>query len=465
MSRVSLWVKLAVAFVAVALAGLALVALYVYRTTVGEFGTFMVAHNRGDIVQRWANYYREHGSWQGVELELLAPPPRPPSATTANLGDASSAPQPSDWIVRGRVAVVDADGRVIIAGQGFELGQVAPRALVRDGVPITVDEQEVGRLLLGFVPNEPQSPQERFLGRFSMALLLGGSAAALLAVVLGVLLATSLTRPLRALRTAAEAVSRGEQVQPIPVRTHDELGGLATSFNRMTAELARAQQLRRQMTADIAHELRTPLTLILGHAEAVADGVLPADSQAIGVIYDEAQRLSRVVDDLRTLSLSDAGELSLLTEPVDPRALLESAVAAHRVAAQEAQVALALSVADDLPAVEADPDRILQVLHNLVSNALRYTDAGGSITLSARPHQQGVLFGVQDTGRGIPVQELPSVFERFYRGDRSRHRDEGGSGLGLTIARSLIERHAGRIWAESEPGQGASLLFTLPLAR
>ncbi len=461
MRRTSLLVKLAIAFVAVALAGLALVALYVYRTTVGEFSTFMVAHNRGDIVARWAEYYREHGSWQGVELELVAPAPPPDAAGSVTLRQ----PQASDWIVRSRVAVVDADGRVIIAGQGFELGQAAPRTLVRDGVPIIVDGHVVGRLLLGFSPTDAQTPPDRFLRRFSMALLLGGGAAALLAVVLGVALATSLTRPLRELRTAAEAVSRGEQVQPIPVRTRDELGELAASFNLMTAELGRSQQLRRQMTADIAHELRTPLTLILGHAEAVADGVMPADNDTIGIIYDEAQRLSRVVDDLRTLSLSDAGELSLVTQPVRPRALLESAAAAHRVAAQEAGVTLAVDAEESLPAVEADPDRILQVLHNLLSNALRYTDAGGRIVLSARAHEQGVLLAVSDNGRGIPPDELDRVFERFYRGDRSRHRDEGGSGLGLTIARSLVERHGGHIWAQSEPGQGATFLFTLPAAQ
>lgn len=171
MRRTSLLVKLAIAFVAVALAGLALVALYVYRTTVGEFSTFMVAHNRGDIVARWAEYYREHGSWQGVELELVAPAPPPDAAGSVTLRQ----PQASDWIVRSRVAVVDADGRVIIAGQGFELGQAAPRTLVRDGVPIIVDGHVVGRLLLGFSPTDAQTPPDRFLRRFSMALLLGAA--------------------------------------------------------------------------------------------------------------------------------------------------------------------------------------------------------------------------------------------------------------------------------------------------
>ncbi|MEN6479686.1 MAG: ATP-binding protein, partial [Anaerolineales bacterium] len=421
----SLTFKLAIAFAVVALAGLALVAVYVWRTTVGEFGTFMVAHESDDLVAHWAAYYAEHGSWEGVEIEMQ---PQPGQGGGPPMGS-------SQWVSRGRVAVVDEDGYVVIAGQGFRLGQQVPRSLTRQGVPITVDGEEVGRLLLGFVPGDPQAPSDRFMQRFNMALILGGGAAAALAVMLGVLLSSSLTRPLRELRTAAEALSRGEKVDPIPVRSHDELGELATTFNDMTSQLSHAQELRRQMTADIAHELRTPLSLILGHAEAMVDGVLDPEPETIGIIYDEALRLSRLVDDLRTLSLSDAGELSLVVENVAPLALLESAAAAHRKLAQESHTALIVEGDADLPEVVADPGRILQVLHNLVSNALRYTPAGGTIVLSAHHHPEGVVIAVSDTGPGIAPEDLPNVFERFYRSDRARQRDAGGSGLGLTIAR------------------------------
>lgn len=453
--KTPLALKLALAFVIVALAGVSVVAAYVWRATVNEFGTFIVAHNRDDIVQQWAEFYAERNGWQGIETVLpkAAPPP------------GQNEPRvPAEWIVRSRVAVVDAKGIVVLAGQGFRVGDEVARQVVRQGVPIVVNGQEVGRLLLGYAPTESFSPTDRFLQRFDKALLWGGGAAALLAILLGMVFASSLTHPLRELRSAAEAVSRGEQVEPIPVRSHDELGQLAETFNLMTAELSRSQYLRRQMTADIAHELRTPLSLILGHAEAIEDGVLAADHETIGIIYDEALRLSRLVDDLRTLSLSDAGELSLVAASVSPVALLESAAAAHRVAAHEAGVTVSIAAADDLILVEVDPDRIAQVLHNLISNALRYTAAGGRIELTASLHEAGVLFAVSDNGQGIPADELPSVFERFYRGDRARQRDEGGSGLGLTIARSLVERHGGRIWAESTPGQGATFAFTLPAA-
>jgi len=445
--------KLAIGFALVVMAGLAVVAVYVSRSTVGEFSTFMVVHDSEALVARWADYYDEHGSWEGVEF-LLAPAP--------NNGGEPRPPVPQSWLARGRSAVVDVDGRVVLAGQGYEVGQIVPREVVRKGMPIEVDGVEVGRLLLGYPPEGPAASQ-RFLQRFNQALLVGGSSALVLAVTLGIVLSGSLTKPLRELRSAAEALTRGEQVEPIVVRSRDEIGQLAESFNLMTSELSRSQRLRRQMTADIAHELRTPLTIILGNAEAMADGVLPANQETLGIIYDEASRLSRLVDDLRTLSLSDAGELSLVVEAVAPEALVQSAANAHRVAAQEAKVELAVEVEPNLPDVHVDSGRILQVIHNLLSNALRYSSPGGRVVLSARRSDGEVVFSVSDNGAGISPEDLPNVFERLYRGDRARQRAEGGTGLGLTIARSLVERHGGRIWATSELGKGATFCFALPV--
>ncbi|MCI0649245.1 MAG: ATP-binding protein, partial [Chloroflexi bacterium] len=246
-----------------------------------------------------------------------------------------------------------------------------------------------------------------------------------------------------------------------PVRSDDELGELATSFNQMSADLAQARDLRRQMTADIAHDLRTPLSIILGHAEALRDGVLPATAESFEVIHDEARRLNRLVDDLRTLSLSEAGELPLTRRPTPPAELLERAVAAHAPQARQKEIALQVEAAAGLPAVDVDPDRMAQVLDNLVGNALRYTPAGGRISLGARPDPAGVVLMVEDSGPGVPAGELPFIFERFYRGDKSRQRAAGGSGLGLAIARAIVEAHGGRIAAESAPGEGLAVAIEL----
>jgi signal transduction histidine kinase len=250
----------------------------------------------------------------------------------------------------------------------------------------------------------------------------------------------------------------------VETRSQDEIGELAGAFNRMSADLARASQLRRQMTADIAHDLRTPLSLILAHAEALRDGVLPPAPETFTLIHDEATHLSRLVDDLRTLSLADAGELALNRRPSPPAELLERAVAKQMIRAQTHDVGLHTEAAPGLPLVNVDPDRMAQVLGNLLDNALRHTPGGGRVECRVTQTEavRAVTFSVSDSGPGIAPEDLPHVFERLYRSDKSRRRDAPGSGLGLAIARSIIEAHGGRIWAESPPGQGAHFFVQVP---
>jgi signal transduction histidine kinase len=216
------------------------------------------------------------------------------------------------------------------------------------------------------------------------------------------------------------------------------------------------------MTADIAHEIRTPLSLIMGYTEALSDGKLSGNRQTFEVMHDEAQRLSRLVDDLRTLSLADAGELSLTRRPVSPEALLQQTASAYAAQAQEQRIALRVEADERLPDLEVDPDRLAQVLGNLLSNALRYTKENGQVLLQARSAGQAVILRVQDTGSGIPPEDLPHVFERLYRGEKSRH-GSGESGLGLAIAKSIVEAHGGSISVESKLGVGTTFSVRLPI--
>jgi signal transduction histidine kinase len=238
---------------------------------------------------------------------------------------------------------------------------------------------------------------------------------------------------------------------------------LGQSFNQMADALQEAEQLRRDMTTDIAHELRNPLAVLQGNLEAIMDGVLPPTSENLQPLLDQTRLLSRLVNDLRTLSLADAGQLSLTRLPTaagDP----VRAVLARFVAQAEAKpLRLEAAIADGLPSLTMDSMRIEQVLGNLVSNALRYTPVNGMITLTATLDGNGVLYSVEDTGIGVPADALAHLFERFYRVERSRTRTEGGSGLGLAIARQLVEAHGGRIWAENRPGGGAAFRFTIPV--
>jgi len=309
---------------------------------------------------------------------------------------------------------------------------------------------------------DPRVPLNAQIRRLYSSLVLASVGAVLASILLGVLLARTLTRSLRELTTATQKVARGDLEQQVPVRSEDELGELAASFNQMSSDLAKSRDLRRQMTADIAHELRTPLTVVLGHTEALSEGQLPPDPETFDIIYDETKRLNRLVEDLRTLSLSDAGELQLNQQWSSPKELLDRAAGARKQEALGNEVQLQIEAAKSLPEINVDADRMTQVLVNLLDNALRYTPAGGQIELAARSAEAGVEMVVKDTGPGIPQEDLGHLFERFYRGDKSRQREEGGSGLGLAIAKSLVESQGGQIRVESKPGVGAAFFIWLP---
>jgi signal transduction histidine kinase len=293
--------------------------------------------------------------------------------------------------------------------------------------------------------------------------MVGAFGATLVALVLGILLARTLTRPIRELTFATRAVAKGDLAQQVSVHSQDELGELAVAFNQMSIDLARSQELRRQMTADIAHELRTPLSIISGYTESLRDGRLPATPDTFDIVYDEVQHLSRLVRDLRTLSLAEAGELLLSYQPTAPQELLASTAATYAHQAQDRNVSLQVKTSPELPKIDVDPDRMAQVLGNLVSNGLRYTPDGGLIVLeAAAPSSNELQLTVGDNGTGIALEDLPHVFDRFYRGDTSQQMDDGESGLGLAIAKSIVEMHGGIISVESELGNGTTFEISMP---
>ncbi len=441
----SLTVKLTLAFLLVSLVGIALVAVFAGAVAAREFDSFVAAQNRELLANQLADFYEENGGWRGRELPEL---------------------QQLNQNRRGGhrlFAVADERGVVVVPGLNMRMGRVVPPPVVAQGVPIEVNGAQVGTLLLPKPGPRPFVNINDVSRRINRALFLAALVAGLVALLLGVLLSRTLTRPLQEITAATQKVAAGDLSQQVPVRSRDELGQLAASFNQMSQQLTQSRDMRRQMTADIAHDLRTPLSLILGHTEALRDGVLPPSQETFDVLHDEAKRLDRLVADLRTLSLADAGELSVAARPVAPQLLLERAIVTHTPRAEKKHITLALEVEPDLPEVLVDPDRMGQVLDNLVENALRYTPENGRITLSASRSEYGVRLQVQDTGPGLSPEEAEHVFDRFYRGDKSRQRQaDGGSGLGLAIARSLVLAQNGRIRAESHPGEGATFTVELP---
>jgi two-component system, OmpR family, sensor histidine kinase BaeS len=450
----SLAVKLTLAFLLVGLTGAGLVAIILRHQTRNAFDQFILNREQQALVENLRRYYQTYRSWDGLANSLDAA-----AMMQANLG-VERRDNPRDW---SRFTLVGADRQVVVSSQQDQVGQVISSRELERAIILTDGDMIVGWLFLAPFPREwiPGSPEGTFLANVNQATRLSGLVALGLALILGSLLAYTLTRTLRELTDATLELAGGKLGRQVKVRSHDELGQLAKSFNKMSADLARATEARRQMTADIAHELRSPLSVISGYAEALSDGKLPGTQEIYSILYQETENLKRQVNDLRTLSLADAGELTLARQPVTPKAILERVAARYRLVAQKKGLSLSIQADADLPQISADPERLSQVLDNLIGNAFRYTSDGGEIGLSADVHNGDVRIQVQDNGNGIPSEELPYIFDRFYRGDKARQAG-AESGLGLAIAKSIVEAHGGSISAESVPGKGSVFSITLP---
>ncbi len=452
----SLTWKLGLAFFVVSITGALVSAIFVWLSTQNAFQNAAYAHARADFVTQMSAYFQIHSSWDGVAdyARTLAPPNR------ADYGGATSgSPQGRPLSI---FVLVDTNGKVLVPGPTLRLGQQAPAAMYTHGAPVSVNGKQVGWVIQDVGPPPLGHIDSLFLASTERALIFGALASVAIALTLGLALARSLTRPVRELTSAIHAVASGELQQTVPVRSRDELGELSETFNKMSADLTSANQQRRQMTADIAHDLRTPVTVLSGYLEGLRDGVLQPTPERFAILYEEAQHLQGLIEDLRTLSLADAGELALHPEPVDARTLMERIAASHGRQAEQQGIALVFRVDDATPPLNVDINRMVQVLNNLVGNALRYTPAGGMITLAAEPSPAGVILRVSDTGAGIPPESLSRIFDRFYRTDAARQQSQGESGLGLAIARAIVEAHGGSISVASELGSGSTFTITAP---
>ena len=309
------------------------------------------------------------------------------------------------------------------------------------------------------------SDEQLFQGSVRQGFWIGALLAVVAAGALSVGLSHHILQPVEALTTAARRVQSGDLSQRVPVDSEDEIGRLGMAFNAMAGGLEKQEWLRRNMVSDIAHELRTPLSNIRGYLEAMQDGVVEMESAAIDSLHEEAMLLNHLIDDLQELSLAEAGQLRLDPRPGNVTEMVEAAIASHQMMAGTQGVSLKhVSAASPVPPVEVDPERIGQVLRNLIHNAITYTPSGGEVCMQVEVAADHVRISVSDTGPGIPPEALPYVFDRFYRADRSRARRTGGSGLGLAICKALVEMHGGSITVESQPGQGATFAFTLPVS-
>lgn len=325
-------------------------------------------------------------------------------------------------------------------------------------------EGMMGGTTMGGMMGSPVLAQaERdFLGNLGRTLWIAGLSGVALAIFLGGLSTRQIVAPLGKVATAARRMAKGDLGQRVDIGGSGELAELGEAFNLMASTLSRDRELRQNMVADIAHELRTPLSIIQGNVEAMLDGVLEPDKENLSSLHQETLLLARLVEDLRTLSLAEAGQLRFQPRSLDLRDLSSQVIEGFQTQLDSKRISVALEVPSHLPQAWADPDRTAQVLRNLLSNAVRYTPEGGRIILRLASEADRISVSVEDTGPGIPPEDLPHVFDRFYRVDRSRTRSTGGSGLGLAIVKQLVEAQGGRVWAESRLSRGSTFSFYLP---
>jgi two-component system OmpR family sensor kinase/two-component system sensor histidine kinase BaeS len=477
MRRVPFWLKLFGAFLAVVTAAVGGVAIVVNRSASSEFGSYV---DRGRIFPAqilapiFESYYEQAGSWQGAEElahslanRLYRTSTRNPRWEWGARTGPPDRPAPAPPGTLERIVVTDADGRILVDSAATLLGKRLSEKDLRHGAPLFVDGEPGGHLLVGQFVDQDDSLEAEFLRSLDQALLLAALLAGGAALVLALLLSRSLSGPLQALAAAAGQLAAGKRGLRVGVGSGREVGLLARSFNAMAESLERQETLRQQMIADIAHELRTPLAVIRGNLEALLDGIYQPNAETILPIHEEALLLTRLVDELRDLALAEAGQLPLHLERVDPVELLRGVMAGFQAQANERSIELPLVLPPArLPAIEVDPGRIRQVLSNLLSNALRHTPQRGRVRVALQQiSAHWVQVRVSDNGVGIDPQDLPHLFDRFYRGGRARTRDGSGTGLGLAIARQWVEAHGGSIRAESAPGQGTTFTFTLPISK
>ncbi|MCB0037760.1 MAG: HAMP domain-containing protein, partial [Anaerolineales bacterium] len=407
--RLSLTWKFLFAFLLVTIIMAVLVTLFVRRTNVLQFRQLLLSQQITDLRVDLENYYAENNSWERVGLfireragDSVQPPPN-------NNQQPGVAPRNAQF------GVVNIDGRVLVPLRPFEVGERVPNNELRKAEPIVVAGETVGYIIIAEATLGLTEEEVAYLERTNQAVLFAAGISIIVAVLLGGLLTRTLVRPLRDLTPATEAMAQGELEQMVTVRSKDELGQLAHSFNQMSADVSKANQMRRQMTADIAHDLRTPLQVIAGYIESMQDGVLQATPERLSTIYTEIEHLQNLVGDLQTLSRADAGELSLNLQSLAPAALLKRIAQTYQQRAHKQAVELQIEAPEGLPLLQVDEERMVQVLGNIISNALRYTPVNGRIQLTAAAADGRIQLTISDTGSGIAPEAVPHIFDRFYR--------------------------------------------------
>jgi signal transduction histidine kinase len=469
----SLRTRLAFTHALVAIIAVVIVAVLATALIRAAFNRYAPQVAANSLADQLSERYQTWGGWGGVDTRLrkLRQEARFDQTPLGQL------------IANRRVQIFDDRDQLIFDSAGPAQRRLVPRIAGGADSPIVVDHRTIGTVIVSRERALLNQQERSFLGVVYLSVIGGSVLAGVVALIVGLVITGRMTRPLRSLQDAAQRLASGARHEPLSIPPDRELAELAISFNAMASQLDHQQQLRRQLVADIAHELRTPISVLRLQLEGLEDGIEQPTPATLRSLAEEVGLLTRLVDDLRLLSLADAGQVSLAIDSVDAGATIERAVPASAARARQLQIELRAEPPAPVLAAAADPQRLAQILGNLIENALRYTPAGGSVIVRARTEDQRpkpkdqsslanvllrpspfVVFEIEDTGAGIPAEELSRNFERFYRTDTARARETGGSGLGLAIVQRLVEMQGGRIWADSAIGRGTTFYVALPNA-
>ena len=438
--------------IVIALGTIALVTRYTTQQEVQRFLGYGGQVGLENLANRLEAYYTENGSWAGVASSTEARPGR-------GQGQRGS---PNMGI--GNHILIDTTGVIQYSPRESEIGTQVSNQQVNQSIELVVSGDVVGYLIPeGGIPTLPDDFEDLLIERVNRATVLAALVSGGIAILLSLILATLILRPVRGLTDAAKKMSSGDLSQRVDVQGKGEMAALGQTFNRMAQSLQEAEVRRRAMTADIAHELRNPLAIQRAHLEALQDGIYPMNSESLEPVVKQNQQLTRLVEDLRTLALVDAGSLELNKRKIDLVEVCKDTVKRFEPQAISKNINILKECQQDQIWVNADRERLQQILDNLMQNALRYTPAEGMIELSLSTRDQLAILKIHNDGPQLTQEAMDHLFERFYRAEKARDRASGGTGLGLAIARQLAETHGGSLTGSNHPDGGVVFTLTFPL--
>jgi len=447
--------RLTVAFAIVVLVATVTIILIANISINLLFEDFVLQYRTARLDQ-WANlmeaYYQQEGSWDSIEEDLFGST-HPRRGMSGRLSSEE------------RLIVADSDGRVVLDTHKSMEGEVLSKAFQAGGLQLMQDGAPIGIIFLNpfTSPGVTTLLEEEFSRSVTRSVLFGGAVALLAALALSFLFARRISYPLNNLTGVLKEFTGGKHKARASTDSKDEIGQLGEAFNHMAETIEKQEELRKNLTADVAHELRTPLSILRGNIESLQAGVLRPDMEVISSLHDEIIRISRLVKDLQDLSLAEAGRLNLSYSKVDIPDLIDGVIHIFQPELEARKIELKKRISGEVSYLWIDGDRINQVLINLLGNAVKFTPEGGRIEISGGLKEDKIFISISDTGPGIKEEDLPFIFERFYRSSQERHAREEGSGLGLAIAKGFVEAHGGSIQAEVNSFQGTTFTFYLPL--